>query len=259
MGVEPVCLYFSDTKDGMSEEYGEVILKETDPQFGDDGDIIQITMSKFWHPTTEPDTTWFIGDIDMLPLNKEYFLSGEKIKDGIYAHLNFSGVLQGYQPNDIGNGANIFAQHGSKTMGGFDLAGHYHLATGKTFKDVIFQDKRLEDSLREIVFGDRYGNRDAVSKDIHKKYWCAEENYTTEKIHEACIQRQDTKLGAQIYDNVTQRIDRAYWQQEQKKYTHPIHSLEDDIENKFVDIHCHRPYHEQEEHMMHLLEKSNMI
>lgn len=257
MGVEPVCLYFSDTKDGMSEEHGEVILKEADPQFGEDSDILQITMSKFWHPTTEPDTTWLIGDIDMLPMTRDYFIHGDKIQHGLYANLNFSGIFQSVAPGDVQSSPNLFAQNGSKTMGGFDLPGHYHLATGRTFKDVIFPDKQLEDSLREIVDGDRYGH--VGTEEIHKRYWCAEENYTSEKIHEACVQRQDTKLGGQIYDNRMQRVDRSFWQQDQKRYAHAAYSLDDDIEDKFVDIHCHRPYHEQEEHMLYLLDKARML
>jgi hypothetical protein len=31
--------------------------------------LIQITWSKFYWPTLEPDATWLIGDIDLLPLS----------------------------------------------------------------------------------------------------------------------------------------------------------------------------------------------
>lgn len=257
MGVHPVCLYFSDTKEGMSEEYGDVILKETDPRFGEEGDVIQVTMSKFWHPTTEDDTVWMIGDIDMLPMQTSYFLDGyKKPAHGEYLHLNLSGIFQSY-----GVGIEVFQKFGSKTMGGLDFAGHYHVATGKTYRDVIFQEKTIQNALEEIVFGNRYGNRDgAAAQKIHKNFWCAEENYTSEKIYEALATNKLKFMGKE-YHNIQNRIDRAFWNSAIRKYYHPSCQLNDDdlSSGRFVDIHCHRPYDEQEEHMMYLLKKANMV
>ena len=257
MGVHPVCLYFSNTKDGMSEEYGDVILKDTDPQFGDDGDIIQVTMSKFWHPTTEPDTVWLIGDIDMLPLQTAYFMDGySKPQHGDYMHFNMTGIFQHH-----GVGVEVFQNIGSKTMGGLDFAGHYHLATGKTYQDVIFRQNGLIDVLKEIVFGTRYGKRDgAAAQKIHKNFWCAEENYTSEKIHQALVKHQIQFSGKQ-YHNIHNRVDRAFWNPNEKKYYHPSSSLkQSELESgRFVDIHCQRPYGEQQEDMMNLLKMANMI
>ena len=107
-------------------------------------------------------------------------------------------------------------------MGGLDFAGHYHLATGKTYKDVIFKDKTTKDVLREIVFGSRYGNRDgAAAQKIHKNFWCAEENYTSEKIYEA-LQRGELQFSGKEYHNIHNRVDRAFWNSSVSEYFHPL-------------------------------------
>ncbi len=256
MGVHPVCLYFSDTKDGMSEEYGEVILKQTDSRFGTEGDIIQVTMSKFWHPTTEADTVWLIGDIDMLPLQTQYFMEGyTRPAHGDYYHLNFSGIFQ-----SLGLHPSVFSQVGSSIMGGADLAGHYHLATGKTFKDILFGESTLDSVLDEIVFSGKYDNPQEAGDGIHKKFWCAEEKYTSKKLWDA-MNADSVRLMGKQYHNMIQRIDRAFWNGQSKTYSNPYTNIHSNTlsSGKFVDIHCHRPYHEQEMHMIELLTQANMI
>lgn len=251
MGIDPVCLYFSDNKKGMSEEFGEVILKEIDPKFGKDGDIIQVTMSKFFHPTTQENLVWMIGDIDMFPLQTKYFLEDyDRPVHGQYMHFNMAGIV----PVDT------FLNKGYESHGGGNLAGHYHIATGKTFKDTIFHDKNLSDTLEKIVFGTRYGRKVLDNNPIHKIFWCAEEDYTSEKIWEA-FKRHEINLLWKTYDNKMNRIDRAFWNHHTKKYNYPWQEINEQQfnNNLFVDIHCHRPFHEQEEDLIRILNLAKMI
>jgi hypothetical protein len=213
-------------------------------------------MSKFWHPTTEPDTVWMIGDIDMLPLQTAYFMEGyEKPKHGDYLHLNFSGIFQ-----SLGLHPSVFSQVGSSIMGGADLAGHYHVATGKTFKDTLFDNTDLVGVLNDIVFGDKYTNAQEAGDGIHKKFWCAEEKYTSKKLWDAMNSDSIRFIGKQ-YHNILNRIDRGFWSSQAKQYGHPYVDINHTAlsSNKFVDVHCHRPYHEQEKHLTELLTQANMI
>jgi len=252
--IDPVCLYFSDSKEGMSEEYGEVILCPFDDYLEEDAgakttDILQITLSKFFHPSTDEDKVWLIGDIDMLPLQTAYFEQGfDRPKHGDYYHFNFTGIMQ--SAGDP-NGPNVFMQKGSKTMGGYDLPGHYHLATGKTFKELFFKNKTFKNVLEEIVTSEKYSLAQVFSsEDIHKKHWCAEECYTSEKIAEG-IQSGKISFGYKAYDNRRQRIDRVSFNRENKTYTGVDEKLLKS--GMYVDIHCHRPYHDQEDSLLQIL------
>lgn len=259
--IDPVCLYFSDSKEGMSEEYGEVILCPFDDYLEEDSsdrttDILQITLSKFFHPSTEPDTVWMIGDIDMFPLQTPYFKEGfERPKHGEYYHFNYTGIMQVLRDP---NGPQIFQEKGSKTMGGYDLAGHYHIATGKTFKDCFFKNQTFKEVLEYVVKSNKYGTVAlgdwSTASPIHKTYWCAEENYTSEKIAEG-IQSGSLVFGYKVYDNYQQRIDRVRWNGE----TYAGFNEDFLKEGNYVDIHCHRPYHEQEESLISILKKASII
>lgn len=268
-GVEPVCLYFSDTKDGMSEEYGEVILQNTKDygeEYGNDANIVQITMSKFWHPMTEPDTVWFIGDIDMFPLQQEYFSNLEDIKHGDYWHLNASGVVQHNHPFIPNTFIDFFVENGSHSMGGEDVPGHYHLATGKTFQDVLFPNgKTIDDALDEIILG-TYTNPFCEDNPIQGKYWCAEEEYSSRHLCNSCRDGV-VKFKSKEYCNRTQRCGSAPNQVCDRNFHNgkyitstgmPITKNWLDA-NNIVDIHCYRPYHEQENHLKEILKSVNML
>jgi len=254
--IDPVCLYFSDTKEGMSEEYGEVILKQTNKDYGEESDVVQVTMSKFWHPTTEPDKVWIIGDIDLIPLQTEYFLNGySRPVDGDYLHFNISGICQ-----SMGVDFSVFMNKGSKTMGGVDICGNYHIATGKTYKEILFDGITIDDALRTIVFGDRYGLRDRSMGNLHKFFWCGEENYTSEKIWLAAKENR-IRLSGKQYHNIMNRIDRAFWNGAESRYFHPAFEINEVVfaRKQVIDIHCQRPYDVQEPHLMKILKMANMI
>ena len=69
IGIEPVLVYFGDSSE-MSQEYGTVVgmdKLETVPIY------TQAQWGRFWYTQFEPETMWLISDIDMLPMNRDYF------------------------------------------------------------------------------------------------------------------------------------------------------------------------------------------
>jgi hypothetical protein len=91
LGIEPVCLLFGKKANtDMNEDYGKIIEMELLPDvpWG-----IQLTMSKFYHTISEPETIWMIGDIDLLPLQKHHFITKiTPYPDDHYLCLNNSGI-----------------------------------------------------------------------------------------------------------------------------------------------------------------------
>lgn len=258
LGIEPVCILFGDkSKSQVSEEFGQVIERSFIQGIPD---ILQITVSKFLHPAIDPEATWIIGDIDMIPLQTKYFKENlEKIPsdDFVYAHLNFGGIAQsrGIDPN-------VFFEKGGNTTGGFDLPGHYHVAKGKLFRSLYGDINDLEKVVRHLVESRRYGMFDpAVQKyigldpTIHGSHWCAEENYTSE-ILSAKSNDKLISLCGMCYDNRGQRVDRAGWNPKTKTYFCDPNKL---MAGGYVDIHCHRPYHEQELAMKSILRMAGMF
>src|SRR5208283_5713005 len=93
LGIEPICLlYGKKANTNMSAENGTIIEMESDPAYPWS---VQLTWSKFDYPTREPDTTWLIGDIDLVPLQRTHFIDKlVSIPDTAYVHLNPSGISQ---------------------------------------------------------------------------------------------------------------------------------------------------------------------
>jgi len=257
----------------MSEEYGEVIENRFDPSLPN---IIQIQFSKFYYPKNEPDTTWIIGDMDQIPLQTEYFLDGlESVSDDAYGNLNYTLTAQmrpGMRPDGFpGIPPDTFMKLGGAVNGGYDLPGHYHVAKGKHFKNLFFNNKSFEDVLRYIIESKRYGfhteeSQKSLNKEIHGGFWVAEESYTSEQLWYALKKGTIKEFFGKEYHIWNQKIDRVgrltdsngrripQWNGKDYLYN------EEQLKNKgYMDLHCHRPYHEQEAAMMRILETAGMI
>jgi hypothetical protein len=258
MGIEPVCLLFGNKKNaGLSEEHGEVLEQ---PFIEGIPTILQITMSKFLYPSVEPEKTWIVGDIDMLPLQTRYFKENlEKIlsEDYAYAHLNFAGIAQ-----SMGVNPNLFFDKGGKTTGGFDLPGHYHVAKGKLYQKLYGTMSDLKSIIERMVESKRYGMFDpevqkyiGLDPTMHGTHWCAEENYTSEILFKSNSEKSISLLGM-CYDNRNQRVDRVGWNPKTKTYYCDPNRL---MNGEYVDIHCHRPYHEQEMALKSILRMAGMF
>ena len=254
IGIEPICLCFGQPKIKLSERYGKVRYCQQKSEYGIDSTIIQITLSKFLYPCKDPTATWLIGDIDMLPLQSYYFINknAETVKDDEYWHLNPCGIYQTYKQS-----FKNFYTTGPRILGGYDLPGHYHLAKGSTFEKLFFGTKSYPEVLDQIIKTSSFGVNNE-RKGFQKKYWCAEEAYTSLAIYYA-YHLKKISLRLQTYNNRINRIDRIFWSETNKRYEHPYEHLLKPAQTHFVDLHCHRPFHEQEDAMMKILDKAGLV
>ena len=256
--IEPVCILWGKVKNtNMSDKYGLIIEKKYNP------DLIksfQITWSKFYHTMSELDTTWMIGDIDLYPLQKSFFI--ETIKDlneNLYTHL----------------ASNVVTNQKYEDNGGY-LPAYYHIAKGKTFKNALsLGESSFEEQIINITGDDRYtlkgkfsqeevkviygessGNKVLIDENEYL-YWCTDERYTSFKIfdsHKKGLINFKTACEYQIniYEGPDQtRIDRANY------YDNFYHNYDKNmlINNKLIDIHCYRPFEQQKESLYNIIEE----
>jgi len=263
MGIEPVCLLFgkkSETQ--MSEQHGKVIEIEALPDLPW---TVQMTWAKFHHPLTEPDATWLIGDMDLVPLQKHHFTDAlTHVPAESMVHLNAAGIsmprlgiLDGFRRCGCQRRAK---DHGQNT-GGADLPAHYFAAKGRNYK-VFTLDQSLAEQVRHMVTSKRYGlgpmGDTSIKEDnAYWYYWCAEEHYSSELLQTA-IELGLIEFHPLYYNNRndTQRIDRTGWDAATKRYLYTPDNLR---RKQFVDIHCARPYSEQEQALAEIVYGSGML
>jgi hypothetical protein len=254
--IEPICLLFGKKSNtDMTEQYGQVIEMETDPSLPWS---VQLVWSKFDYPTREPDTTWLIGDIDLLPLKRSYFVDDlEAVPDQAYVHLNAGGISQprlGRFDGFLTEGPERHTKD-EKRRGGADLPGHYHCAKGSAF-ELLTKGRPFLDQIRHIVSSDRYGlgvmgdwAKEKAKSDPYWYYWCAEENYSSELIW-AAIKANRIKFVPFYYNNGnnTDRINRDCFAN-----GNYVYSESKTAAGGYVDIHCARPYSVQKEALSKIL------
>lgn len=245
LGIEPVCLLFSENENfKICEKYGNVKKIKF---ISDLPKIIQITWSKFYYTKFEPNTTWIIGDIDQIPLQKKYFFDSlYEISDDDYVHLNYDGCGQ-----TLYKDSSLWLVENGERGGGFDLPAHYHVAKGKTFFNVLNLQQDFKHQIKTLTCG-KYGLgtiRPQINKNDEKFYWIAEEQLSSELIRNKVL-NNEIKFHGFSYKNKnnTQRIGRDAWN---GRYNYDLNKL---IKKEFVDIHCHRPYNEQETELMKILD-----
>jgi hypothetical protein len=201
--VEPVLVYIDDEDVEIDDSCGSVIrIKpiENIPIY------LQTLWVRYWLPSTEPETTWMISDIDMFPISKEYFLRQiEKIDDNKYVHLN-----------------PCIDQYGT-------LPSCYHVAKGKKFTEVLELPKSWEESLR-MVYDSNLGS-DPGSHLAGKNCWFADERYANLKIVKYA-KKWDLVFLERTGGQNGRRIDRGNWSYNPKL-------VED---GWYIDSHSIRPY-----------------
>ena len=220
IGIEPICIHFGEKT--LTEKYGQVIkynyLKDLPP-------ILQVTWSKFRLPELFNGYT-IIGDIDQIPLNREYFLRNYSR----YTHLNAFGC-------DLTT--EVWNNKGSLIMGGADLPGHYHVAIGEDYRKYYSDNKSFEEQINIFSETKSYG-LGKISNDWNnpeKYFWCLEEMYTSHML-------KINNVNIDMY-NKANRICRSEWQNNMYLY-------DKDVAN--IDIHCMRPYKEYEQQLFKVLE-----
>tara|TARA_R110000824_G_scaffold394652_1_gene594631 strand:+ start:457 stop:1359 length:903 start_codon:yes stop_codon:yes gene_type:complete len=269
LDIEPICILYGEKKNtDMTEEYGKVIERDFDPTLPK---VLQITWSKFDFTKSEPDTVWMIGDIDMIPLHKEYFTSniGSAPEDA-YLHLNYSaisvvrrGILDGFMKE--GPAVLRRIRHGCHDSGA-DLPAHYHISKGSNFNKVYELDRSFNEQISHIVDSGIYGHgahcqppwpkpsQDELMN-FESFYWLAEENYSSVMLYNACVANTIQFIGYH-YDNRVNRIDRSVWSEEKNDYVYDINLLK---QKQIVDLHCHRPFDEQKDQMYRIIDESEIF
>jgi hypothetical protein len=255
LGIQPICLLYGKKSEvNMSEEHGQVIEVEHDPSLPW---ALQLVWSKFDYPTREPDTTWLIGDIDLVPLQRAHFIDKiAGLSDDALVHLNAGGISQ---PR-VGC-ADGFLRYGSQRKvkdaggrGGTDIPGHYHVGKGKRF-EVFTEGRAFLDQIRHIVEGDRYGMgvmdnypKEKRQTDPYWYYWCAEENYSSERIERAIAAGALNFIPVYYNNNNgTDRVNRDEFRTDYS-YDHARAAAQG-----YVDVHCARPYAKQAEQLDRLI------
>jgi NDP-sugar pyrophosphorylase family protein len=121
LGIEPICYLFGKKENtNMNEDFGPVYEISYDERFNW---LLQLTWYKFWVAQYYPNDVIMIGDIDNIPLQRNWFIDDiEDYSDDCYVHLNAEGIGDQW----VAKGGNL--------TGGTDLPGHYHVAKGTTYK-----------------------------------------------------------------------------------------------------------------------------
>ena len=253
LGIEPICiLYGNKSNTDMSEEYGTVIEREFIENLPK---VLQLTWSKFDYTKTDPEKTWMIGDIDLIPLRKEYFATDDliNIPDDNYAHLNCAALSvvrskpKGEKDLFLKEGPPVYwrIRDGSRDRGA-DLPAHYHVAKGKAFIGVYALGRSFERQVRDIVDAGIFGhgghceppwvkpiNDEIMGPDSY--FWLAEENYSSYMLHDA-IQNGRIKFTGVHYCNYGNRVDRSSWSKEKKIYDYDLAELESVLRNHAIVI-----------------------
>lgn len=270
MGIEPVLLLWGKKENTKAtEKHGRIVEMEYSP---DAIMSLQMTLSKFYHMQTEPETTWLTGDIDLYPLQLKWFTESIKdIPDDCYAHLSAHALTE----NNIS-----WHTHGGSVGGGRDLVAYFHAAKGKVVNNVYkFDSLSLTDYVNKIMATGKYGRHipeecktmspkdiaafiGSLSKDhTNQPYWCADENYTSDILWEATktglVEWKGVSYKFFNWDNPHQsnRIDRHFWR-EGKYQCVDLARLKN---KEYIDMHCSTPFGPQENELINILRLAGMI
>lgn len=223
LNIHPVCLLFGDKNNcNLSTKYGDIIEME---YMEDLPKIIQLTWSKFHFTSTEKDTTWMIGDIDQIPLQKDYFIKNiSNIDSDAYVHLN--AAYPTWREKSI-------------RYGGADLPAHYHTAKGETFDRVLNLDISFREHIEHIVnnnneYGLKIHDR---SLPIEKGLWCAEETRSSDLIRDSLndIKFNEFRVNGRRICRSNMRAGQYVFDREKLK------------KGEYIDLHCDRPFKKTED------------
>lgn len=280
LDIEPICLLFGHNPD-LSTEYGPVIQMPVFPEFPL---LIQITWSKFYFPLCEPDTTWMVGDIDLFPLQTDWYTKQlEAVPDDHYVHLDADGIAQlsGTPYTWTGRGELHAGNTPNRIQHETNLPGHYHVGKGSTFNKLRLCPGTFLDELGHIVSGPQYHNTRAfrASDPIDQaNLWCAEERRSTEMVRHAVLDKRIKFTGFSIKNteadmarSTGKRIDRSTLRNEAepimdteawresyrgKDYVYDAERLR---QRDYVDVHCARPFQFFMPQTLNLLATAGMI
>jgi len=132
LGLDCVLLLHGKKSDcNVSEEYGEVIEFE----LGEGRSAIPELVFNKWHYTkNEPETTWLVGDMDQIPLQKNHFIDlVNNVPEDFYAHLAEDAISPHWKIKRE------------------PLVGHYHVAKGKVFEEALSLSNCLKSDVQKMI------------------------------------------------------------------------------------------------------------
>lgn len=211
-GIRPLLIYFGQKN--LSTEWGDVIRT---PYVDNIPKHFQTQWARFWFTQTEPNSTFIISDIDMIPISKFFFRDQISLIDcGKYVHLN------GYHR---------------------PLPVCYHVAKGDRFREVLDLEDDFGRSVRK-VWGTNFSSKDKLHNGNSR--WSLDEAYSTNKIIGSnlfnnpmlCILKKIFSKKMRNIELIKRKVDEKYLRIDRSKW--PV-----DIPlniNEYFDCHCPRPY-----------------
>jgi hypothetical protein len=205
--IHPVLVLIHDDESiRASEEFGSVIYQKP---IKDVPLNIQAQCCRYFFPRIEPEITWMISDIDMLPISKYYFIDNiSSIPDDKFVNLNAHSIA-----------ANPAC---------------YNVAKGKTYTEVLNLPETFEEFLKQTEWWKR-GELHRPGGGLVCNNWCTDEEYSNQMIKKYHDTVDSTKFinPPRPGGYCARRVDRIAW----KKWTH-----EQVIQEFVLDAHSLRPY-----------------
>jgi len=242
-------LYGKKENCDLSEEYGKIV--EIDYIEGYPT-TVQFVLNKFHYTKNEPDTTWMIGDIDQIPLQRKHFIDNlTDVADEHYVHLAENHIEQ---LSRVPTGT--WRKEGSVVDRCY-LTAHYHVAKGSTFTKALELNLSLETHIVALLdqwrshrkkIGASYAELQdqrywGETENKQHGVWSWEEIYTTSLIYKNYLDKF-TGFERSIRGPQRRCIDRG------------VDGCKFDPNQKelYVDIHCPIPYATNEQRIHSILE-----
>lgn len=250
--VEPTLLLWGKVSNtDVTDTYGSVVECGFHPHLPE---VLQITLSKFHFPMTDPDSTWMVGDIDLFPLQTKYYCDlGDVVFDNrTYCHIAGSteqGVDPLKEPWTVG----------VKGYGNKRLYGHSHIAKGSLMNRLYANNRPFFDLVKFVAESDIYGNRSHQAHRMHQYHWCAEEDYTTHSLNHNVL-NNSIDVRIKTPEDHGLRISRNPYLWEKDPNFSGYKYDGDLLRNQgYIDIHCQRPFSEQEKSLVEVLTLAGML
>lgn len=240
-GIHPVLVYCGNMDLDLSEEYGTVYRL---PPVDGVADYLCATWARFWITREYPNSICLTGDIDMIPLSRQFIDSRvSECEDDVYVHINGDAYASG----DFDYWKRPYNT----------LIAHDHMAKGSVFDKVYgfestfdsemkkYSSVDYSDKPRECIEGRGYAYHPEqhlrhASADVGGK-WCHDELYSTDKLRQYFWSGGKVRCDFSIPRN--RRLDRSYWR----------YFPQDVTDGKYLDSHLLRPYSQYKNHIDFLM------
>lgn len=223
LGLDCVLLLYGKKDNlNLNEDYGEIVECEFDEAAPP---MPQLIWNKWHYTQTEPNTTWLVGDIDQIPLQREHFIDNIKdVPSDSYVHLAEDAFTVEWK--------NVRER----------LAGYYHVAKGDTFKKALDLDKKsLVEHVNTMIKSSQGEGKAHAERG--SPIWAYEEWYTADLIKQNGFLDKFRGFGRSPKEKICGSTNCAH---------------DENLFNKkhYIDMHCPRPYPKHKETINSILNKA---